>query len=398
VGWQTLARNLLLGGVAVFVVVGGWRDPGVSATHWLARLDTAGAVGLAAGLVVAGLAGFLVWFCFQVLRQNGRILARLEAIEARLGGVPAGAIPSSNGHVEEWRPGLPVGTPAPEFELPDLDGELVSLEDLMGRGLRVLLVFSDPGCGPCGELMPDVGRWQREHAERFRLVVLSRGEAEENREKASEFGLELLLLQEDREVGDLFECYGTPGAVLIDANGLVASPVAQGSDEIAELVARASDPLGVMQVAGTNGNHPGQDAFSRVGEPAPSLELPDLDGSTVKLTDLLGERVLLLFWNPQCGFCQQMLSDLKAWEADPPEGAPGLIVVSTGGVEDNRAQGLRSTVLLDHDFSAGSAFGAGGTPMAVLIDADGNTASEVVGGAQAVFDLANTPAQDMVAR
>ena len=37
-----------------------------------------------------------------------------------------------------------------------------------------------------------------------------------------------------------------------------------------------------------------------------------------------------------------------------------------------------------------SAFGANGTPMAVLIDARGRIASPIAAGAQQVFDLANS--------
>ena len=101
----------------------------------------------------------------------------------------------------------------------------------------------------------------------------------------------------------------------------------------------------------------------------------------------------MLFWNPGCGFCQQMLADLQAWEEHPPTGAPKdapkLLVVTTGSVEENKALGLRSTVVLDQSFKVGSMFGANGTPMAVLVDAQGKIASEVVGGAPAVLALAN---------
>jgi hypothetical protein len=84
-----------------------------------------------------------------------------------------------------------------------------------------------------------------------------------------------------------------------------------------------------------------------------------------------------------------MLDDLKAWEAEPPADAPRLLVVSTGSVEDNRAMGLRSTVVLDQGFVTGQAFGAGGTPSAVLVDAEGKLASGVAVGADAVLALAN---------
>jgi thiol-disulfide isomerase/thioredoxin len=125
-----------------------------------------------------------------------------------------------------------------------------------------------------------------------------------------------------------------------------------------------------------------------VGNPAPPLRLPDLDGSELDLATFTGEPTLVLFWNPGCGFCQHMLPDLQAWEANPPSNAPRLLVVSTGDVETNRTLGLQAPVVLDQTFAAGRAFGASGTPSAVLIDAEGKIASEVAVGAAAVLALA----------
>jgi thiol-disulfide isomerase/thioredoxin len=113
-----------------------------------------------------------------------------------------------------------------------------------------------------------------------------------------------------------------------------------------------------------------------------------LRGKTLDLADFRGRPTLVLFWSPRGGFCNQMLPDLKAWEAHPPEGAPQLLVVSTGSVEENWTQGLRSTVVLDQGFAVGSAFGADGTPMAVLVDAQGRIASTPATGAVEVLALA----------
>ena len=85
-----------------------------------------------------------------------------------------------------------------------------------------------------------------------------------------------------------------------------------------------------------------------------------------------------------------MLADLKAWEAQPPREAPKLLVVSTGSVEVNQELGLRSPVLLDEGFTVGPRFSAHGTPMAVLVDAQGKIASEVAAGAPAVLALAGS--------
>src|SRR5262249_46408744 len=66
--------------------------------------------------------------------------------------------PSRNGHGPQLgsrdlsqskinRGGLAPGTPAPDFRLPLLEGGELSLNELRGR--KLLLVFSDPHCGPC---------------------------------------------------------------------------------------------------------------------------------------------------------------------------------------------------------------------------------------------------------
>ena len=48
---------------------------------------------------------------------------------------------------------------------------------------------------------------------------------------------------------------------------------------------------------------------------------------------------------------------------------------------------MPSRVLLDAGLEASAAFAAGGTPMAVRIDAEGNVASPLAAGGDAVFSL-----------
>ncbi|MDQ3514290.1 MAG: TlpA family protein disulfide reductase, partial [Chloroflexota bacterium] len=172
---------------------------------------------------------------------------------------------------------------------------------------------------------------------------------------------------------------------------------AQGGDAIRALVTRTTArPVPVVPVA-PNGNGNGNGAHAvpaatLVGQPAPEVSLPDLDGETVTLQAFRGTPTLLLFWNPGCGFCSRMLDHLKAWEANAPAGAPRLLVVSTGTVEANREMGLTSTVVLDQGFATGNAFGVSGTPSAVLIDAEGRIAFDPAVGAPAVLALANREA------
>src|SRR5512134_790460 len=102
------------------------------------------------GLLICGLlfAWFAIlaggWLCWQLLRQSGRMLLRLEELEQRLNDLESG---------ESVEPqGLPLGCESPAFELPDLAGERKSLAQF--RGQPVLLIFFNPDCGFCRELMP----------------------------------------------------------------------------------------------------------------------------------------------------------------------------------------------------------------------------------------------------
>ena len=190
--------------------------------------------------------------------------------------------------------------------------------------------------------------------------------------------------------------------MLISLDGKVASPVAGGAEGIRSLLSyavgertqlpmRPPQPQGEGQPCPNCGKvhaaAPTVEAAQKVGEDAPEVKLPNLEGHTVELADFRGEDTLVLFWNPGCGFCQQMLPDLKKWESGAPEDAPRFVVVSAGSEEANKEMGLTSPVLLDQQFAVGRAFGASGTPSAVLVDAEGKVASEVAVGAPAVWEL-----------
>jgi peroxiredoxin/uncharacterized membrane protein YphA (DoxX/SURF4 family) len=231
-GWKTLARNGALVAVAGYVLwqsyVGG---AGPSAIAWLGALSTVQLLGLLGGVVVLALLAGQWSFLVHLLRQNGRLLVRLEAMEETLAGLAAagGAASSQNGtplHPEAE--GLPMGSTAPDFSLRGLHGETLTLQALRAPGKPVMALFTDPGCGPCNALLPEVGRWQEEHAHKLTLSLVSRGEVEENKTKAQEHGLRNVVLQKDWEVSEAFEVKGTPSAVLISPDGKVASPGDKG--------------------------------------------------------------------------------------------------------------------------------------------------------------------------
>ena len=137
------------------------------------------------------------------------------------------------------RNGLAAGTPAPNFTLPDLAGGERTLADYRGR--RVLLVFSDPACGPCQALAPELERLPREHADNnLEVLMVSRGDREANLSKAGEHGLTFpVLIQSGWEMSREYAMFATPIGYLIDERGVIASEVAVGKDAVIALVAAA---------------------------------------------------------------------------------------------------------------------------------------------------------------
>ena len=147
IGPGTLARNTVLGATSGLVLFG----PDGTVGGWWADLGTAGRMGAVGAVLLVVVVAFQGGLLVNLLRQQGRLVLRLDALEALVGTVDAGD-----------RPGLPVGSPTPTFALPDPWGARVTLDELLARGRPVLLIFADPGCGPCNELFPDLGRWQRD--------------------------------------------------------------------------------------------------------------------------------------------------------------------------------------------------------------------------------------------
>lgn len=399
VGWRTLLRNGLLAVLAAFVLGAGWNDPGPSAVGWVAALPPderpAAILSFLAVVLLVAVIGILA----GVLVKQTQLLSRLDAIEARLDEAAGGPVERPEAAPPDR--GLPVGAPAPAFALPDLDSETRSLASLLAPGRPVLLLFVGSDCQPCTALTPKISSWRREYAEAVTIILVSSGSAEDNRTEFGGLAPAAVLLQAGSEVAEAYAAQWTPAAVLIAPTGRVASPVTYGDLAIGSLVAHATAAPGVPFLPSANGRGR-RGSFSvvgdgppRLGQLAPPIALPDLQGRTVDLRDYRGRDTLVVFWNPDCQHCQQLAEDLRRWEAEPPLGAPRLFVVSSGSVEANRALGFRSSVILDESFKIAKAFGVAGTPSAVLVDADGRIASTVGSGARDILALAGSvPAVD----
>lgn len=205
-------------------------------------------VSIAFVLTWAALA-FVLWVVYHLLRQNGRALLRVEALEADVewlvahAAEPVASKPEEDGLLARSRinrNGLPPGTAAPAFTLPRLDGGELSLSDYAGRA--VLLVFSDPDCGPCNLLAPKLERLSKT-TPAVSIVMVSRGDRDRNRRKAEEYGLTFpVVLQEQWKLSREYAKFATPMAYLIDQQGRIAADVALGIDAILALPTTAPAP------------------------------------------------------------------------------------------------------------------------------------------------------------
>lgn len=217
----TLARNVLLLALAGAIAIAAQSDPGTSAVAWVGNLDTAGLALLCGGVAIV-LAALNFGFFWQLMRQNGRLLGELEALRAGGGGAaPTGPQP---------------GDLAPSFALPALGGGGLALDGLLAAGRGLVVVVTDPGCGACEPLLPEIGRLQQDPETPVPLVMISRGDLEANLAKAQEHGLEPVLIEEEFEVSRALGINGAPGAVRLDAEGRYVAKPSMGTERVGMLL------------------------------------------------------------------------------------------------------------------------------------------------------------------
>jgi len=211
VGRSTLVRNALLAGTVALVLADG---PGAAGLlSW-----TAVAIGATVGVVL-----LVGWLVVELLRRNGRQLARIDELEQSL---------RAAGLEIPGVPGARVGAPAPRFALADLDGRPVTSHDLLVVGRRLILLFASPSCGPCRVALRRLADRDSGPA----VAVVGEGTADAWRALPAELRPAEVLLQVDREVADLFGAEATPAAVVIAADGTVAGPPVLGAAAVCNLL------------------------------------------------------------------------------------------------------------------------------------------------------------------
>lgn len=328
---------------------------------------------------------------YQLIKQQGRMLLRLDGLE----GHPHGLQGAAHG-VQIGPAGLGVGKSFGSFSLPDLDGRTVSLADF--RGERVLVVNWSPQCGFCDLIAPELAKLQADLSRRgVRLLLVSSGDADSNRTLAEEHGLSCpVLLLNGSEPPEPFEHMGTPVAYLLDERGRVARPVAVGSNEVPAL-AREAAAAG----AGSKKQLPGELPLSesriereglKAGTHAPSFSLPDIHGRVRTLEEFHGRRVLLVFTDPHCGPCDHLAPELVRLHRQHRDNGCAFVMVGRGSPEENRRKaaqhGIEFPLVIQEHWKLSKAYGIFATPVAFLIDEQGVIEHNVGTGADEILALA----------
>ena len=356
IGWMTVVRNAALMVFSAVSLIGAGGLRSVPAT--LADLSaTEGAVLAGLGLLTAALVA--MGLALQTLMQRyGSVLLRLEALEQATG--------------------VAAPRPAPDFRLADLGGVTVTRDDVLNGNRPAMLVFISPTCRNCTELLPDLTAWQNDPDHPFSVVVISDGSVQENLTKLDDVGPLRVLLQPDFSVSDAYGIQGTPAAVVVGTDARLAGSPAHALDEVRSLHRTLIDMMAEGQSPGPAHQHVHQ-IESRpieVGDPVPGdVLVTSEDGLELPLAQALGDEALLLFWRSDCGFCEQILEDVRELEASTP-----IRIVSGSDPASLRATGLISTVLRDPTGALESWLRVPGTPSAAWVRQGALDSSVGVGG------------------
>ena len=227
IGRVTLLRAVVLTAIAGLVA---WQGPGadiVPVMQGIRSLDVGWLMAVSGGLALLLIQSGLI---FMLLRQQGRLLIRVEKLEAGL------SSSAGQGAVQTRPSGLPIGSLAPDFHVESLTGRRASLADLTRDMRPVAMLFTDPDCPACTSLTADIADWRRDFGSRLGIAVVSVRDTRGNPDTLTVYGSEDVYFQPGREVADLYRVVGTPTAVLVRGDQTIGSRLAEGADAIRDLM------------------------------------------------------------------------------------------------------------------------------------------------------------------
>ena len=277
--------------------------------------------------------------------------------------------------------------PLPAFGGTTFEGKSVSVSDFLGR--RLLIFFFRPGeeaARPAAQAMATIATLQGKH--NFAILgVASGASTPDARAFVDAQGLDFTVLNDAGEsIARRFGVKVAAAMLFADAEGYLTG--AMGA-----VVERVDDPATTIedQVREQLRLPASEPALLEPGlgeyPPAPDFTAGTLDGETVKLSDLRGRPVVLVFFLYTCPHCHHALQFLRSHLATIPEAErPALLGVSLSGSPSTVRDELKSKALdffpvaIDPDGSLAKRYGVtGGVPDILLLDAEGRIRARTQG-------------------
>lgn len=136
------------------------------------------------------------------------------------GTVTAGRIPAPH-----------TGFLAPDFSLPDAEGQVIRLSDLRGRAVIINLWAS--WCVPCRTEMPALERVYRDYATEGLALLAVNATSQDSRSAAQKFAVEQgltfpILFDEQGEVSRLYALNALPTTIFLDSSGVIRDVIIGG--------------------------------------------------------------------------------------------------------------------------------------------------------------------------
>lgn len=121
------------------------------------------------------------------------------------------------------------------------------------------------------------------------------------------------------------------------------------------------------------------------GNQAPDFELENVDGETVRLSELRGEKILLNFWATWCPPCRAEMPDMQKYHEEDNDGI--ILAVNLLETEQSFRQvddflqeyGITFQILIDENTEVASLYNAFALPTSYLIDAEGIIHTKAIG-------------------
>ncbi len=114
-----------------------------------------------------------------------------------------------------------VGEAGFNFELEDLNGDLIKLSDF--RGQVVILNYFATWCGPCVDEAPELEAFEKEYGERLKLLIIDRGETKDRVKKfINEYKTtSTYLFDYKQKVSKAYNVIAQPETFVIDKEGII---------------------------------------------------------------------------------------------------------------------------------------------------------------------------------